>query len=396
MQSAGKVASGRVGHVVRSTLGVSLGVALFGLANGGLFAMIGVRLSDSAAADALVGLVSSAYFVGTLTASLTGGWLVVRMNHVRAFTVFALVAALSTVALATSSSEVAWPFLRYLTGYGIGGYYIVVESWFNHAARNEGRGRSLAYYESVRLTFVAMGSLVFLNIGSLLPLDAFVLASALYVAAIAPVTLNADSRPPNARLGRPRMKAIMAAAPLGVWCCFVGGLATGAIYGLVPLYGAKLGWSGAAVSILIFVNHFAALFVQYPVGVVSDRFDRRAAILGISLLYAAAAVSIAVVEVPSFVHLLAASVVVGGVAHTLHTAGVVYANDRLNPATYVHGAATLLVAYDVGTSVGPLVASLAMAAIGPAGLYWFMAVLAVSTAAFALIDRTRADRSVIS
>ena len=112
MGRAGAIAGGHVGHVVRSTLGVSLGIALFGLANGGLFALIGVRLSDSGAADALVGLVSSAYYLGTLTTALTGGWLVARMGHPGAFTLFALVAGLSTVALIMVSSEVAWPFRR--------------------------------------------------------------------------------------------------------------------------------------------------------------------------------------------------------------------------------------------------------------------------------------------
>ncbi len=93
-------AGGGVGHVIRSTLGVSLGVALFGLANGGLFALIGVHLPETGASDVLVGLITSAYFLGTLTASLTGAWLITRLNHVRAFALFAVVAGLSTLALA--------------------------------------------------------------------------------------------------------------------------------------------------------------------------------------------------------------------------------------------------------------------------------------------------------
>ncbi len=385
-------AGGGVGDVIRSTPGVAFGVALFGLANGGLFALIGVRLSDSAGADALGGLVSSAYFLGTLTTALTGGRLVARMGHVRAFTLFAFVAGLSTVALSMSSSETAWPFLRYLTGCGVGVYYVVVESWFNHAATNRSRGRSLAYYESVRLTSVAAGSLVFLNVGDVLPIDTIVLAGVLYMAAIAPVTLNTGSRPPIARFGRTSVKAIVAAAPLGAWCCFAGGLATGAIYGLLPLYGAKLGLANTAVSILIFVNHFAALIVQYPIGAAADRFGRRPVILGMTVLFGAAAISVAVVETPSLIHLLAASVIVGGVAHTFFTAGAVHANDGFAPAAYVHGAATLNVAYGAGTSAGPLVASLAMAASGPAGLYWFMAMLAAFTAAFALVDLIRSPQ----
>ncbi len=85
---------------------------------------------------------------------------------------------------------------------------------------------------------------------------------------------------------------------------------------------------------------------------------------------------------------------VGGVSHTLNTMGVVFANDRLDPADYVHGAATLLVAYDIGSSTGPLGASLVMAALGAPGLYWFLAVLGAVTAVFTVVeDRPSALRA---
>ena len=373
-------------HVVRSTVGISLGVALFGLANGGLFAMIGVRLSAEGAADTTVGLVTSTYFLGTLTASLTVGRLVARIGHVTAFALFALIAGGSTLALLPAGGETLWSILRYLTGIGIGGYYIVVESWFNHATHNDSRGRAMAYYETVRLGSVAAGSLVFLNIGSVTTVDAFAIAAVLYVAAIAPVFVQRATRPRIETYRRLPLSIMLARAPLGMWCCFAGGLTTGAIYGLVPLYGVMQGLGVFEVSILVFANHFAAVVVQFPAGIVSDRVGRSRTILGLAALLCAAALTVALDGAPRFVHLLAASMLVGGVSHTLNTMGVVFANDWLDPADYVHGAATLLVAYDIGSSVGPLGASLAMAALGASGLYWFMAGLGAVTAVFAVVE----------
>lgn len=375
-----------IGCVVRTTLGVSLAVALVGIANGGLFALIGVHLPADGASDTTVGFVTSSYFLGTLTASLTCGPLVARLNHVRAFAFFAVLAGFSTLALATVSPGGAWSALRYLTGCGIGGYYIVVESWYNHATGNAGRGRSLAFYETVRLSSVALGSVVFLNITGLAQGEIIAGAGLLYLAAISPVIANRHRRPPTLRAARTRFRSMVAREPLGVWCCVVGGLVTGAIYGLVPLYGAKVGMMSDEISLFVFANHAAAFLVQYPAGALSDRYGRLAVIAAMTLAGAAVALAVALTELQDFWLLLAASVAVGGVAHSLHTAGAVHANDRLSPDLYVAGAATLLVAYDIGTSLGPLAASYAMARLGPPGLYWFIALLVGSVGALALAN----------
>jgi MFS family permease len=140
------------------------------------------------------------------------------------------------------------------------------------------------------------------------------------------------------------------------------------------------------ISLFVFANHAAAFLVQYPAGALSDRYGRLAVIAAMTLAGAAVALAVALTELQDFWLLLAASVAVGGVAHSLHTAGAVHANDRLSPDLYVAGAATLLVAYDIGTSLGPLAASYAMARLGPPGLYWFIALLVGSVGALALAN----------
>lgn len=372
-------------QIARGMLGVSIGVVLFGLANGGNFAVVAVEMAAAGAPETLVGLTTSTYFLGTLTASFTCGRLVTRLGHIRAFALFAAIAGLATATMMFVPSIWVWPFLRYLTGFGIGGYYVVVESWFNHAATNDTRGRTLAFYETVRLTSVALGAFVFLSLGEVLGFGVFAATGLLYLAAILPVAMNRQGKPRIETQNPLGIGQLCRRAPLGVACCVVGGLTTAAIYGLLPLYGEQSGLGPRELSAFVSAAHLGAFAVQFPAGYLSDRLGRRGVILLLSLLCAGTALIMGLTGDHNLTVLLLAGTVIGGICHTVHTMGAVYTNDFLDPASYVKGAAALLIAYDVGTVFGPAIASLAMQAIGKGGLFLFiagfMAMLAVVTKA---------------
>lgn len=366
---------------LRNMAGVSAGVMLFGLSNGGNFALVATEMSRVGASDMLVGLATSAYFTGTLTASLTCGALVRRLGHKRCFALAALIACVSTAALGLIEQILLWPALRIATGYAIGMFYVVVESWFNHAAQNRNRGRVLAGYETVRLASVATGSFILLTLQAAVGQPAFLVAGLLYVAAILPVAINRLSGPPPGARARLPYRRLARSAPLGLACCFVGGLTTAAIYGLMPLYGRQMGLGAVALPTLIFVSHFAAFFVQIPAGMLSDRIGRNPTIFLLCLVGCLAAATLGLWDGPSLVIVMVAGAVTGGICHTVFTLGIVSANDRLDPASYVAGAAVLLVAYDIGTVIGPAAAGALMEAVGKEGLYLFIAALMGALAA---------------
>jgi hypothetical protein len=60
-----------LGTVVRAMGSVLLGFGLLSVANGALFALIGLRLSAGGVPSTTIGLVMSAYFVGLLAGSLS-------------------------------------------------------------------------------------------------------------------------------------------------------------------------------------------------------------------------------------------------------------------------------------------------------------------------------------
>ena len=362
-------------RVARSMLGVSLGVTCFALANGGNFAVLAVEMASAGARETLVGLSTSAYFLGTLTASLTCGRVVAALGYVRAFALFAVIAALTTASLSIVTPVWLWPLVRALTGIGIGGIYVVLDSWFNHATSNATRGRTYAYYETVRLTSVSIGSFLFIGLSDQVGASVFLATGFLYLLAVVPVSYNSSGEPPRTDLPRPRFVQIFRLAPVGMICCMVGGLTTAAIYGLVPLFGKSSGLTTAELAAFVFCSHFGAFVVQLPAGALSDRLGRHGVAFWLSLICAGSALFLAMAERPPVPLLILAGLVTGGICHTVYMLGTIDTNDRLEPAAFLGGAACLLIAYDLGTISGPLLASLTMEVVGPGGLYLFIAAL---------------------
>ncbi|MEQ9491703.1 MAG: MFS transporter [Alphaproteobacteria bacterium] len=368
-----------LGFVVRSTVGIVIAVSLFGLANGGVFALIATRLPTAGDNESLIGVLSSAYFGGTLITSIFGGWIVSRLGHFKAFFLFAALAGGATFVLSQTAPGWLWLPPRFITGLGMGGYYVVVESWFHFAATNKNRGRSLAYYETVRLASVASGSLVFLNLGTFGGIDTLTIAGALYLSAIMAVFTNRRDAPQPGRSERPKFRMLFLRAPLGAWCCLAGGMANSTLYSMVPAHGAAIGLTASALSVIVFANHFSAVAFQLPLGAISDRFGRMPVILFMGVSLAIAGGATAIIQPVHIFPLVVTGFFVGGISHSLFTAGMVHTNDRLDRRTMVHGAAAMLVLHDIGTTIGPLLAAQSMIAGGPYGLYWFFAILGLVT-----------------
>ncbi|MGF1607944.1 MAG: MFS transporter [Kiloniellales bacterium] len=380
-------------RIARSMLGVSLGVSCFALANGGNFAVLAVEMANAGAGETLVGLSTSTYFLGTLTASLTCGRIVAALGYVRAFALFAVIAAFTTASLSVVTTVWLWPLVRALTGIGIGGIYVVLDSWFNHATSNATRGRTYAYYETVRLTSVSLGSFLFISLSDQVGANVFIATSLLYLLAVLPVARNRAGEPPRTTSHRLRFAQLFRLAPFGMVLCLVGGLTTGAIYGLAPLFGRASGLTTAELGAFVFCSHFGAFVVQLPAGTLSDLFGRGRVVLWLSLLGAGSALFLALVERPPVPFLVLAGLFTGGICHTVYMLGTIETNDRLEPVAFLGAAACLLIAYDLGTISGPLLAALSMDLVGPGGLYFFIAGLMLVLALLQAIRRLPRERS---
>jgi MFS family permease len=381
-------ADATLGAVVRALGSALLGFGLLSIAHGALFALIGLRLSAAGISSTVIGLVMSAYFVGLLAGSLTCDRVIARVGHIRAFAVFSATAAITVLLLALSDQLVLWVVLRAVAGYCMAGLYMTMESWLNHRATNEIRGRTFAVYAVISGAAVATGPLL-LNLGDPHEFELFSLCAILFVAALLPVALTLTGNPEighRSRLSLPRLFAI---SPLGVVGCLTAGLVNSSFYGMGAVYGQRMGLDPASVSIFLTVTLVGGLLAQFPVGSFSDRMDRRQLMLGLTLAAAAAAAVIAVFGVAALVPLAALGFLMDAAAHPLYGLSVAQTNDYVERDQFVPASAGLLLAYAIGASLGPIVSSLAIEAMGPQGLFAFITAALLFVAGFTFYRMAR-------
>src|SRR3546814_7027283 len=92
-----------------------------------------------------------------------------------------------------------------------------------------------------------------------------------------------------------RLRALDGQAPVGVVGAVATGLVDGGVLGVAAVYVVRIGQSPAMAAILVAVMQTGSLLMQWPLGWLSDRYERRVVILTASLVVAASSLAIALV-----------------------------------------------------------------------------------------------------
>jgi MFS family permease len=215
----------------------------------------------------------------------------------------------------------------------------------------------------------------------------FVVTSVLVSLALVPTALSAGSSP---RLVTPEPIAtrdLFRAAPLGVIGVGLAGVTAGALYGVGVVYAQLSGLSIASTSALMFFAILLGTLLQWPIGAISDRFDRRKVIAATAALAAGAA--LAGTTGPTGITLLFVFSLAGGLSLTMYALFNAHVNDWLEPAHMVGAGSRLLLINGIGAMSGPVVASLAMTIIGPPGFFWMIVIANATAVIYALWRLTR-------
>ncbi len=129
------------------------------------------------------------------------------------------------------------------------------------------------------------------------------------------------------------------------------------------------------------------VLLQFPLGRLSDVFDRRtiliAACAGLALLSSI----MMLVTYGTWLFLLS-SLLFGGISFSIYPICLAHTNDHVAKADLVAASGGLILLNSVGSILGPLIASSMMVAIGPKGLFAFSGAMGLAAAAFG-IWRTR-------
>lgn len=355
-------------RMVVSLSALIMSIVLLVSGNAFLTTLLGIRLSIEAIDPATIGWVLVCYSIGFVLGTLYVHIVIARVGHIRAFAVFAAVAAVASLMYPLAVNMVFWAILRVLSGFSIAGVLVVIESWFSSRATNTNRGALFAVYQIVFYLSAAGGQLV-VNLGDPANFMPFTLAAILLILALIPLSLTRMEAPVIEVAERMSIFTLLRESSSGVAGALVCGVLIGAFYALGPVYATLVGLDLTRTSFFMASAIVAAMLLAWPLGLVCDRFDRRRVLFWVALVAAAAAVAVALVG-PARLWLL--TILVGlftGLSATLYPIAVAITNDRMETHRIVAASATLLLSYGIGSVIGPVVMAKLISVLGPSGLF---------------------------
>ncbi|MGE0667004.1 MAG: MFS transporter [Sphingomonadales bacterium] len=361
----------------------SLLVAMFIIMAGSGFmaTLVALQLEATGTSPMLIGPVATLYFVGLTVGSLRVPRIVDRIGHIRAFAAFVSLYSASSLAYAIHQDPIFWGALRLVDGFCMAGVFVCIESWLNDQSEPETRGGVLAAYMIFLYSGQAAGQFL-LTLSQEKPSMPFLAASILLSLAVLPVAMTRRAGPPIEARPSLDVRRLYRASPLGIVGAAVTGVMLGAFYALGAVHVRRLGLDMAGAATFMSAVIIGGVLLQWPIGRLSDMFDRRRVIVG--TLVAVVAVSLTMAFVPaSGAAMLLLGGLFGGLTFALYPLCVAHTNDRLAAQERVAASGGLVLAYSLGAAAGPIPGAAMMELMGPAGLYGFIALCGIGGLAFA-------------
>ena len=372
--------------ILRAVAALLLGIGVMNLGNSLLSITLPLKMQAAGFSTVTTGFVMAAYFGGLLAGSIYGRRLIGKVGHIRAFAGLAAVMAAAVLIHPMIFTAASWAVLRFVSGFCTAGLFSALESWLNERSDNANRGQVLGIYMIVNYVAIVLGQLM-VNLWDLAGVQGFMVASILVSLSLVPVVL-ARLEAPDLSLSKPlSLRQLYAASPLAPVGSCVAGAAMGAYFGLGPVFARQVGFEVLQVSLFMGSVIVGGLLLQWPIGRLSDRFDRRTVLLVIlilALLVCGGGFAAGTFADP-FPPLIVVGLLLGGTMTTIYPICVAQAFDYLARDQYVAAASGLLLSYAVGSTAGPVFSALAMDFLGPYGFFAYIAACMAVFAVFVLV-----------
>ena len=372
-----------MGQVLSNTWALMIGMMLLMVGNGLQGSLLGIRGEVEGFSTVEMSFVMSAYFVGFLGGSRLAPDMIRRVGHVRVFAALASFISAVMILYPTFTNPIAWSLGRVVIGFCFSGVYVTAESWLNNAADNENRGQALSAYMIVQMIGIVTAQALLL-VGDPSGYETFVMASVLISISFGPILLSISPTPAFDTTKPMSLRQLMKTSPTGCIGMFLMGGVFAAQFGMSAVYGAKVGLSLPQISAFVATFYVGATLLQYPLGWVSDRMDRRTLIM---LVAAGGGVGslVGMILGGNYTMLLVAAFVIGGLANPLYSMLIAYTNDYLQHDDMAAASGGLVFINGLGAIAGPVITGWLMGegVFGPPGFFLVMAVLLFSLAGYA-------------
>lgn len=363
-----------------------LGMMLLMVGNGLQGTLLGVRGALEGFSTFEMSIIMSAYFVGFLGGSHLAPEMIRRVGHIRVFAALGSFVSAILILFPAITDPIAWTILRVAIGFCFSGVYVTAESWLNNSASNENRGKALSLYMIVQMIGIVTAQGILL-MGNPSGFVLFIIPSVLVSISFAPILLSATPMPPYETAKPMGLIEIFKRSPLSCVGMFLLGGVYSALFGMSAVFGTSAGMSVGQISMFVSSIYVGGLLLQYPIGFISDRMDRRLLIMIIAFLGTLAAL-LGIVANQFFV-VLTAGLLIGGAVNPLYALLIAYMNDYLEVEDMASASGRLVFINGIGAIAGPLITGWLIGAVGPAGYFVFLSVLLAILGIYALYRTTQ-------
>ena len=377
-------------QVLSRSWALLLGMMLLMVGNGLQGTLLGVRGGIEGFSTFEMSFVMSAYFAGFLVGSRVAPEMIRRVGHVRVFAALASFVSAILILYPAFANPVAWACGRIAIGFCFSGVYVAAESWLNNSADNSNRGKALSIYMIVQM-FGIVSAQALLALGDATGYALFIVSSVLVSISFAPILLSVAPTPAFETAKPMPLRTLIETSPLSCLGMFLLGGVFSAQFGMSAVYGTAAGLSITQISLFVSSIYIGALLMQYPIGLFSDRVDRRLVILVVALLGGLASV-VAFMNGEYFGALLMVAFVIGGTSNPLYSLLIAYTNDYLEADDMAAACGGLIFINGVGAISGPLIIGWVMDRYGPESFFVVIAVLMLTMAAYAGFRMTQRTR----
>lgn len=359
------------------------GILLAG--NGLLGTLMTLRAAEEGFSSGTIGIMGAAYFAGFLLACALTPRLVQAVGHIRVFAALAAVTAAASLALSLLVDPIFWIVVRFAAGFCFSGLFTTVESWINEGLDNEHRAQTISIYRLVDLLAVT-GSQYLLPVFGVSGHQAFSVAAILFCLSLVPIALSSRSKPTAPASFSFDLPTVWRLSPLACLGCIAIGLTNSAFRLVGPIYGREMNLDIAGVATFMSAGILGGAVLQFPLGLISDKWGRRPAVILASFGAVAAGLALSAFAQPGEDWLIfAGAFFFGAFAMPLYSLSAAHANDMAQSGQYVLVAAGLMFFYSIGAIIGPFAAAQIIGYYGAPAFFAYTSAVHIALIAVVLI-----------
>tara|TARA_B100001250_G_scaffold371663_1_gene356622 strand:- start:781 stop:1689 length:909 start_codon:yes stop_codon:yes gene_type:complete len=260
------------------------------------------------------------------------------------------------------------------------------------------------------ITFLGIGlGVLLLNFSNPKNYEPFILVSLLLSMALVPILLTKRKPPTFKKILSIKIKELYNISPLATFSMFCTGFIHPAIFTLGAVYGALMNFSVLEISLYMFLITVSGAIFQWPIGYLSDRFDRRLVLIVTTLIGSILSILcfFSVSESPDFINLSSSWKIMiqhisnhrmmfyifislyAGMCLPLFSLNLAYVNDFLPREKFVSAGAGMQIIFGISAMIAPFICSFFMKNLGPNGLFIYLFIFHTLIGLFGIFRMTR-------